>query len=129
MKKHITIICLLFIVSTKFFAQNNLTWTFLGKHEKGAIKTTTVFQTKLTGFKSIQEANKAINILKTSTDVKSCLVSNSDNLGNCDLVLTMKAAHDKKYYLAFAQKMGVSYIVNNEIKKSVVELLAGKNKK
>lgn len=124
MKKYIATTLFLFIVLTgKIYSQSNLTWAFLEKFEKGQVKTTLQFKTKLSGFKNIQEANKSINILKTNSEVKSCIITNSDNAGNCDLLLIMKIPHNKKYYLTYAQKMGVIDVIYNEEKISVLEAL------
>jgi hypothetical protein len=115
MKKYIATTLFLFIVLTgKIYSQSNLTWAFLEKFEKGQVKTTLQFKTKLSGFKNIQEAN---------SEVKSCIITNSDNAGNCDLLLIMKTPHNKKYYLTYAQKMGVIDVIYNEEKISVLEAL------
>jgi hypothetical protein len=127
MKKTLFISIVFFaLVSSKVKAQSNLTWTFLGQIDKGEIKKSKVVQINLNGFTDQTEATTALNVLKTNAEIISCTTSKVDAKGNCDLVLTLKNPHDKSFYLGLAQKMGVDYIMANNKKKSVADLVAGK---
>ncbi len=121
----VTIFCLA-LLSSKAYSQSNLTWTFKGQIDKGEIKKSTVVQINLNGFADQIEATNALKVLKTNAEIISCTTSNVDAKGNCDAVLTLKSAHDKSFYLGLAQKMGVDYMMANNKKKSVAELIAGK---
>ncbi|MBK6985235.1 MAG: hypothetical protein IPH32_10990 [Bacteroidetes bacterium] len=117
----LTVFCIIFLASS-LVAQSNLTWTIKDKLEKGAIKTTTVFNSNFSGFLNKQEAIAFCQKLKTNPEVASCeILTNSG--ANCDMKLTMKQPHNKQYYIGFAQKLNVANIEVNGQKKTTTQMM------
>lgn len=130
MKKILSIICLaVLVLSNKGFSQSNLTWTVKDKIEKGFIKSHTTFNSSFSGFTNKEEANKFLSKIRSNAEVASVSVINSDANGNCDLTLVMKQTHDKMYYVGLAQKLGISYIVVNGVKKTPAQIVEEKRNK
>lgn len=117
-------------MATKAYSQSNLTWTLNEKGEKGFFKTHTAFHSNFSGFSNKEESAKFIDKIKSNPEIASADVSNMDAKGNCDVVLNMKQPHDKVYYVALAQKLGITYIQYNGQKKTPSEIMEGiRNKK
>ena len=131
MKKIISIICVavVLVLSNKAYSQSNLTWTIKDKIEKGYIKSHTSFNTSFSGFTNKTEADKFLSKIKSSPEVASIDIKNSDANGNCDLTLVMKQTHDKMYYVGFVQKLGVSYVVVNGVKRTPQQIIDEKRNK
>jgi hypothetical protein len=130
MKKLLSIVCLsLFMLSVQAYGQSNTTWTIKDNVQKGFFKTATTFNTHFSGFTNKAQADAVILKIKGYGDIASATVTNEDANGNCDVKMVMKMAHDKKYYLAFAQKIGIQYVEVNGKKKTPAEWMAGKEKK
>ena len=65
--------------------------------------------------------------MKENADVTSVQDKGKDATGNYNVLVTMKSAQNKAYYLNWASKLGVSYIVNVKgEKKTPQELLTAK---
>lgn len=130
MKKIFSITCLaILMLTTKAYAQSNLTWKVKDNIQKGFFKTHTTFNTSFSGFTSKEEANKLISKIKANPEVSSVEVSNSDANGNADVKLVMKNVHDKMYYVGFAQKLGIAYFEVNGNKKTPAQIAQEKREK
>ena len=81
------------------------------------------FNTSFSGFTSKEDATKFFAKLKSNPEVESAEVTNSSANGDADLKLVMKDFHDKTYYVGLAQKLGVSYIVVNDQKKTPAQII------
>jgi hypothetical protein len=129
MKKNISIaVCCLF-VAINCFAQSNITWTIKDKLGKGAVKTTTVFNSNFSGFSSKDEVVAFNQKLKSNPEVASCEIV-SNNGTNSDMKLIMKQAHDKSYYVGLAQKLDLAFIEVNNQKQTPKQMIdAIRNKK
>ncbi len=124
----VALFCLIFSAS-KIVAQSNLTWTIKDQIGKGAIKTTTVFNSNFSGFLNKQEAITFCQKLKTNPEVASCEIV-TNNGTNSDMKLTMKQAHNKQYYIGLAQKLSITSIAVNGHKKTTEQMLQDiRNKK
>ncbi|MBK8366592.1 MAG: hypothetical protein IPL10_03990 [Bacteroidetes bacterium] len=130
MKNLLTIAIFCIIISaSNLFAQSNLTWTIKDELGKGAVKTTTVFNSNFSGFLNKQEAIAFCQKLKTNPEVASCEII-ANNGTNSDMKLVMKQAHNKQYYIAFAQKQSITSISVNGQKKTTEQMLQDiRNKK
>ena len=117
------------MLTTKAYAQSNLTWTLKDNIQKGYFKSHTTFNTSLSGFTSKDQATKLLSKIKANPEVASAEVSNVDANGNSDLKLVMKSAHDKMYYVGLVQKLGVEYIVANGKKQTPAQIIEEKRLK
>ena len=130
MKKILSITCLaILMLTTKTYAQSNLTWKVKDNIQKGFFKTHTTFNTSFYGFTSKEEANKLISKIKANPEAESVEISNSDVNGNADVKLVMKNVHDKMYYVGFAQKLGIAYLEVNGNKKTPAQIVQEKREK
>lgn len=129
MKKLLTLTLLSFIFSLSAKSQSNIILSLTDKVEKGYFKTRNVFNASISGFSSKEESNKFYNYLKSNGDVKSIEVFNPDARGNSNIKLTMKAFHDKKYFIVLATKLNVGYIEINGEKKTVEAMMNEINSK
>jgi hypothetical protein len=128
MKKLLPLVCLsLFMIAAKAYGQS--IWTIKDNVQKGYFKTNTTFHTHIGGFSSKAQADAVVEKIKAIRDVSSVEVSNADANGNCDLKLIMQAAHNKKYYLGVAQKLGIQYVEVNGTKKTPAQWLEEAEKK
>lgn len=129
MKQIFSIICL-FILAFSFnaFSQTNLTWTIKDRIEKGSIKTLTVFNSNFSGFATANEALAFCQKIKSNPEVASCEII-SKSVTSCDVRLTMKQAHDKRYYASFATRLGIANIVANGNKKTPADWAEKKTQK
>jgi DNA integrity scanning protein DisA with diadenylate cyclase activity len=126
MKKLLSIaLFALLINSSVSYAQSNLTWVIKDQMQKGAIKTMTVFNSSVTGFKSAEEVNKFCQTLKSYPEVASCTVVSS-TASSCSFKLAMKNAQNKAFYLGMAGRSGVAFISINGAVKSLDEMKRGK---
>lgn len=116
-------ILILLVFFSKTYAQSNITWTIKDKIVKGYIKSHTSFNTSFSGFTNKSEFDKFLSKIKSNPEIASIEIKNSDANGNCDLKLVMKHTHDKIYYIGLAQKLGVSYIVFNNVKKTPQQIM------
>lgn len=123
MKKILAITLFYFMCSSfNLFSQSNLTWSIKDRLEKGAIKTTTVFNSNFSGFLNKQEAIAFCQKLKTNPEVASCeIILNSG--ANCDMKLTMKQTHTNVYYIGLAQKLGVTNLAVNGQTKTIEQMM------
>ena len=117
------------MLSAKVYAQSNITWTIKDNVQKGFFKTNTSFNTHFSGFSSKAQSDDLIQKMKAFSDVASATTTNADANGNCDLKLIMKSAHEKRYYLGVAQKLGIQYIEVNGTKKTPAQWMEAKAKK
>ncbi len=125
MKKIFSVACLaLLLVSFKAHSQSNLTWIIKDHMEKGALKTMTVFNSSITGFKSTEEVNKFCQTLKANPEVASCTVISS-TANSCNIKLNMKHAQNKSYYVGLAARAGIAYINMNGTTKTLDEIKQG----
>ncbi len=123
MKKLFTIALFSFtLFATNLIAQSNLTWTFNDKLEKGAIKTTTIFNTTFSGFTSATEVATFCQDLKGNAYFSSFDVVTS-NATTCVVKFVMKQAQPKSFYVGLARKLNVTDIVANGIKKPTQDWL------
>ncbi|MES2131783.1 MAG: hypothetical protein V4506_05490 [Bacteroidota bacterium] len=130
MKKLLSIVCLsVLMLSAKVYAQSNITWTIKDNVQKGFFKTSTTFNTHFSGFTTKAQSDVLIQKMKAFSDVASATTTNADANGNCDLKLVMKSAHEKRYYLGVAQKLGIQYVEVNGNKKTPAQWMEGKTKK
>jgi hypothetical protein len=126
MKKILSALALMLFVSSATIAQSNLTWVMKEKADN-AYFMRTEFNYNISGFSSAKEASIFYAKMKENTDVTSVLDKGKDDAGNYKILVTMKSAHNKEYYLNWASKLGVSYILNVKgEKKTPQELLAAK---
>ncbi len=130
MKNLLTIAIFCIIISaSNLFAQSNLTWTIKDELGKGAVKTTTIFNSNFSGFLNKQEAIAFCQKLKANPEVASCEII-ANNGTNSDMKLVMKQAHNKQYYIGFAQKQSITSISVNGQKKTTEQMLQDiRNKK
>lgn len=130
MKKIFSITCLAVLMfSAKVYSQSTITWKVKDNIQKGYFKSHTTFNSSVNGFTSKDEANKFFTKLKSNPEVLAAEVSNADANGNCDLKLVMKQAHDKMYYVGFAQKLGVAFFEVNGKKQTPEQIIAEKRNK
>ena len=115
------------MLSIKGYSQSNITWTLKDNLAKGAIKTITVLNSNFSGLSSKENAIAFLQKFKLNPDVASCdIITNSGN--SCDVKIVMKNTHNKMYYVALAQKMGIAYIQVNGQKKTPAQFI-NENKK
>ena len=111
--------------SSNAFSQSNLIWAFNGDLPKAFLKSSKVFNSTFSGFKSSDEVTKFCETFKANPDFASCeLISKTSAI--CIMKITMKQVHDKPYYINLANKSGVAYISVNGNKKSLDELKQGR---
>lgn len=129
MKKIFSVACLgLLLLSFRAHSQSNLTWVIKDHIEKGAIKTMTVFNSNVTGFKSAEEVNKFCQTLKANPEVASCTVVSS-TANSCNIKLAMKHAQNKAYYVGMAARAGIAFINMNGTTKTLDEIKRGNKDK
>jgi hypothetical protein len=116
----------LLVLSGKIYAQSNLTWipTSFGKGAK-----VTQAKEAFTGFNNEKEVATFAQNVRNNPDVASCESLGKDASGNYVFDIKMKEAHGAKYYLNWAPKLGIAYVMVNGEKKTPRELLAEANKK
>jgi hypothetical protein len=114
MKKILSIAVFAFILlATKSFGQSNITWVIKDNLGQGALKTKTEFSCAFVGFANQNEATAFYQKIRSNADVASCEDMGKDASGNYSVKITMKDTHDKKYYAAWANKLGVTNITAN----------------
>lgn len=122
MKKILSIIFFaLFAFSPKANAQNNLTWVVKDKIEENTFKTRLEFHIAIEGLSSPNEATAFCNKMKTNQEVESCENVGKDENGAYLITLKMKKVNEAIYYIGWAQKLGISYIVAKGEKKTTAE--------
>lgn len=126
MKKLFSLVCLMLLLSVTSRAQSNTTWTIKDRAEKGFFKTATTFHTHLSGFTARSQSDALMQSLKANGNIAAATLSNTDANGNGDLLLVMKTAQDKKYYIGLAQKLGIQYLEVNGTKKTPAQWLQKK---
>lgn len=123
MKKILLPILFFIVVSSgSMFAQSNLTWIVMDQLDKGAINKKTEFNVTVQGISNQNEMVAFCQKIRSNKDVESC-----ENMGKSEngykLKLVMKQVNESRYYLSWVKKLGVEYVVFNNEKKMVEELL------
>ena len=117
---------LLSIFSVGMIAQSNLTWVMKEKADDAYFQKTE-FNCNISGFNNQQEATAFYAKMKQNADVTSVQDKGKDATGNYNVLLIMKSAQNKSYYLNWFSKLGVMYVLNAKgEKKTVQSLLANK---
>jgi hypothetical protein len=126
MKKILSALALMLFVSSATIAQSNITWVMKEK-ATAAYFNRTEFNYSISGFNSQKDASVFYAKMKENADVTSVQDKGKDANGNYNVLVTMKSVQNKAYYLNWASKLGVTYILTaNGEKKTPQELLAVK---
>jgi hypothetical protein len=110
MKKILSALALMLFVSSATIAQSNLTWVMKEKADN-AYFNRTEFNYTISGFSNAKEAAAFYTKMKENADVTSVQDKGKDATGNYQVLVAMKSAQNKAYYLNWATKLGVAYIV------------------
>ncbi len=122
MKKFLSIICFtLLAFSNNAKAQSNLTWIVKDKIEENTFKTRLEFHIAIEGLSNTDEVVSFCNKMKTNNEVESCENVGKDENGAYLINFKMKKTNEAIYYIGWAQKLGVSYIVAKGEKKTTAE--------
>lgn len=122
MKKILSITCLLLLVlSTKINAQSNLTWIVKDKIEDKTFDSKLEFHISVEGLTNQNEAILFCNKMRANQEVESCENLGKDETGAYSITFKMKKPNEAMYYIGWAQKLGISYIVAKGEKKSPAE--------
>jgi hypothetical protein len=107
-------------------AQSNLTLIIADKVEKGYFKQES-FKWSVSGFKSLDEANKFLAGLKKDTNIKTAEISAGAVAGEYNLSLSVNKIYGRPYFERVMMQNGVKYAkVNGETKELVAAKAAGK---
>ena len=130
MKKILSLLTVvLSIFSANAIAQNNLTWVMKEKVNAETYKKTE-FNCTIAGISSPKEAADLEQNMKSNADVSSVKNIGKDANGNYQYSVLMKTAQSKPYYLNWASKLGVTYIMTLDgERKSIKEILAAREQK
>jgi hypothetical protein len=130
MKKLFTLLVIsLSMLSLRTIAQNNLTWVMKEKADDAYFNRTR-FNYSVSGFTNQQEAGAFYAKMKENPDVVSAEDKGKDATGNYNVLVIMKKAQNKDYYLNWSVNLGVSYIITFKgEKKTPQEILAESKKK
>lgn len=122
MKKILSIICFtLLAFSNNMNAQNNLTWIVKDKIEENTFKTRLEFHIAIEGLSNPSEVTAFCNKMKANQEVESCENVGKDENGAYLINFKMKKTNEAIYYIGWAQKLGISYIVAKGEKKTTAE--------
>lgn len=122
MKKILSITCFVLLVfTTKVNAQNNLTWIVKDNIEDNTFKTRLEFHVAIEGLSNQNEVTNFCNKIKANPEVESCESVGKDANGGYLINLKMKKTNEALYYIGWANKLGISYIVVKGEKKSTAE--------
>jgi hypothetical protein len=122
MKKILSIACLLLLVlSAKVNAQSNLTWIAKDKIEDKTFNSQLEFHILVEGLANQNEAIMLCNKIRTNQEVESCENLGKDEKGAYSINFKMKSPKEAIYYIGWAQKLGISYIVAKGEKKTPAE--------
>ena len=102
---------MLMIYSSNSFAQSNLNWVLKEKADDAYFKRSE-FIFSFSGLSNPKDMTAFYAKLKANTDVSSVQEKGKDADGNYSFLIQMKAPQAKNYYLNWATKLGVAYIVN-----------------
>lgn len=129
MKKILSITCLLLLVlSTKINAQSNLTWVVKDKIEDKTFDSKLEFHISVEGLANQNEAVLFCNKIRSNQEVESCENLGKDEKGAYSITFKMKKPNQAIYYIGWAQKLGISYIVAKGEKKTPSEWASAERK-
>lgn len=129
MKKIVSITCfVLLILSSKINAQNNLTWVVKDKIEDNTFKTKLDFHILIEGLANQNEATEFCNKIRANKEVESCENLGKEANGSYSILFKMRKPNEASYYIGWAQKLGVSYIIAKGEKKTPAEWARGGKK-
>lgn len=130
MKKNITATAfILLVLSVRLFAQSNLTWVINDKYEKGYFKSKTEIKSSFVGLLNATEAASFFKKIKENPEILSVDQLGKDSKGNYSVLLKVKEPQSAKFYLTMLNKIGVSNVELDGVKKSVQETMAGMENK
>lgn len=122
MKKILSIACLvLLVLSSKVNAQSNLTWIVKDKIEDKTFDSKLEFHIAIEGLANQNEAILFCNKMRANQEVESCENLGKDETGAYLVTCKMKKPNEAIYYIGWAQKLGISYIVAKGEKKTPTE--------
>ena len=123
MKKILSALALMLFVSTVTIAQSNLTLIMKNKVDFNR----TEFKYTVSGLNNAKQVSAFYTKIQENAEVASVKDAGKDADGNHSFILTMKNAQNRAYYLNWASKLGISYILNEKGEKHTPqELLATK---
>ena len=115
------------LYTTNLNAQSNINWILKEKTD-AVFFSKTIFDYSLSGFSTQSEVTAFYNKMRENLDVSSVKDNGKDAKGNYNVSVNMKSVKDESYYLNWAIKLGVAYIINFKgEKKTPQQILTAKN--